>query len=314
MVMNTRLQGTKFAVALGICLGVAGCGGSKDEPAPAPNPPSPTELARGDVRLLRETEHAGYSEFDRENGRVFTQIFGGTDAADVTNYLDTRLRFYFDQGNRTATITGMEDRPVTIAEIFPQSSDPRAQVGAVNAGTGLWLSSLVYRKSLSLSVGSESHPINASRIGITILGPGYQSNLETSRGSIPLHPTFRQAVLIHEARHSDCTGGISETWLESVRQLGRSQAASDKYFGLQCGHLHAKCPSGHDLEGLAACDREPWGAYTVGNIFYRAVAREFEIGSVDYQVASYYIADFESRVLVDRDGTTPDMSSSGHRP
>lgn len=59
---------------------------------------------------------------------------------------------------------------------------------------------------------------------------------------------FQLATLLHEARHSDGNG-------------------------LSLGFVHAKCPAGHDLEGVSACDEAGNGPYVIDSLAMKSMAR-----------------------------------------
>ena len=167
--------------------------------------------------------------------------------------------------------------------------------------------------------------LDASRVGIIKLGDVYsemrvdvrapslkQPNAfkPTSFISPVMKRVVRQSILVHEARHSDCTGGITAAEIESFLKKG-------VILNSQCGQLHVMCPKGHDLEGFPACDGAAWGAYAIGGIFSATIAKTCSNCTEDEKQAAYADAvESYSRVLVIEDmingkAGKPDMSSSG---
>ncbi len=124
-----------------------------------------------------------------------------------------------------------------------------------------------------------------------------------------LHPVEQVRILIHEARHSDCTGGVLASDLERFENRQPMKRH-------ECGHSHALCPSG-PLEGEFACDEHPWGAYVVDAIYSGAVSLTCtNCSETDKTVAEAMSLDSISRLTYDfsdlmngRFGA-PDMSSS----
>ena len=86
---------------------------------------------------------------------------------------------------------------------------------------------------------------------------------------------------------------------------------------MACGHFHTYCPdSMKDLAGLAACDGQPWGAYSVGFVYQAALAVSetdpvrkavLEAGAVD----SFSRLQFDTDAMLSGDDGPPDMSSAG---
>src|SRR5262249_43977453 len=52
----------------------------------------------------------------------------------------------------------------------------------------------------------------------------------------------RISVLIHEGRHSDCTGGLPLSDLESFRRTSRGLEGLFSIQNTDCGHTHILCP------------------------------------------------------------------------
>jgi hypothetical protein len=114
-------------------------------------------------------------------------------------------------------------------------------------------------------------PVDSSRVGFLLFGPGYVGHTEIQGRQVPVPVEYRQEILVHEARHSDCTGGIDEAALDIARHASTSRMFTREFPRRQCGHLHVYCPRGPHA-GLAACDEDPWGAYAIGAVFAAGAA------------------------------------------
>src|SRR5262249_4759019 len=114
-------------------------------------------------------------------------------------------------------------------------------------------------------VGEEKVALNSSRVGIIQLGVGYTQKVgQGSEQRYARTEVERVSTLVHEARHSDCTGGLWKSDLERFRK-------GDMPTHRECGHLHINCPPDHALAGLPACDGAPWGAYAIGGLYSAGV-------------------------------------------
>ncbi len=290
---------------------ISGCS-SPDSNSPSSSP-TPVELLNSDLADLHAREHSGLTTFDQTSGGAITQIFGGTRSADLVAYLDARLHAYFDPADPTAEMT-----PSSLfnQNFLRQATPPpptNGKVGAANMGIMLWIAGQVANTPVTFSLQGRSIPVDSPRAGIMMIGEGYESATQTAKGqTIALPPEFRQAILLHEARHSDCTGGLSTADLNALRSAQNDDDTDKLVATMHCGHLHVKCPAGHDFAGIAACDHESWGAYTVGEYYYRGVREDAGISSLNRAIADAVIVDYAGRTLVPRTGQ-PDMTSTGLR-
>ena len=323
------------ALALGLFIPVplffGAC--SQDHSDPPPRPNSQKVLAQSDLEKMKVIPSNGPLKYDSAHKGLFTAIFGGTSGADVTNYFSTRIAYILSTSDKArleisphdfiykAWLRSPDDMLPPI--IFPKklksnelNSEPAsAQIGAANIGTGLWLQSIVNTVTVTLVYGEERIPVNSSRAGIMILGPGYRETENTDGPPFTIPAEYRQAILLHEARHSDCSGGIKQNDLDVARSAIDLKNFTEKFQKLNCGHIHVFCPADHPYHGLPACDSLPFGAYAVGAIYSAAVAEN--LTSIDKQVMLANALDSSSRLLLDFnamiDGKSgaPDMSSSG---
>ena len=313
--------GLGWVVVLGVA-GLAGCGGgasgtkkSTDNGGPtAQGNQLPIELVKSDIVHLRGTNHDGPATYDAMSDGSFTKVFGGTSPAALARYLDDRLSYFVEARNLT---DGVSPRSVFNQTWLGGGSfvnEGGAKVGASNVGTLYWLAGLTANIQVTYTTrGGQSIPVNSSRTGIMMIGEGYTAAETSGSRSIPLPPEYRQMILVHEARHSDCTGGMSQTDIATLR--GMNSWEVDTFVRTNhCGHLHMKCPSGHPFAGLAACDSEGWGAYSVGEVFYRGIRQDSNMNSagneLNRQIADIVIIDMASRTPGGRTGS-PDMSSAG---
>ena len=159
-----------------------------------------------------------------------------------------------------------------------------------------------------------------------LIGPGYIREAQNDEGKTFELPTeYRQATLVHEARHSDCTGGVSQAALNVARNSRNIIEFVNNYPAMNCGHLHTMCPAWHEFKDLPACDRHFWGAYAVGYVFAAAKQDPNSTGFRDV-LLRYMENDSASRLLYLTKGTNriidvepmlngqyglPDMTSSG---
>jgi hypothetical protein len=128
---------------------------------------------------------------------------------------------------------------------------------------------------------------------------------------VPLIPAFERIfTMVHEARHSDCTGGLPTSDVLRVRN-------NQQPLQRNCGHMHSVCPTGHPLAGYFACDDLPWGAYAVHGVFASTVASQCtNCSNKEKAVSRAAAAEAFSRIeylddMLGGQWGDPDMSSSG---
>ncbi len=296
-------------VAFG-ALASAGCGTHDDH-----SHSGVVALMKEDRAALASLDSRGPALYDEKHDGLFTRIFGGTSGSDVLRFLDARARYFADA------------RPVErqlAAYAFPYTNwlveqgsvvteDVRAnrtQVGATNYGTLIWLLSAVNGVPVSLRIDGQMISVNSSRVGIIVPGPGYarQGYDPETDLTYDLPEAYRQTILIHEARHSDCTGGLSQVDL----QAARGARSPGDYSNRACGHLHVVCPASSKYAGIAACDSESWGAYSVGAVFAEAAALNYESDLVAWNIMRAWAIDQRNRTVgVKAMEGDPDLSSAG---
>ena len=172
---------------------------------------------------------------------------------------------------------------------------------AYNLGSALWFSGLVEEKthSVKISGGSAPVPVTSSRVGIMVLGPGYSDQVAYQGQIYPISASSRHASLLHEARHSDCTGGMREADLKAARKARVVEERHELLENKSCMHFHSKCPVGHPFQGLMACDIHPWGAYSVSAIYLDAKSKDHSIPIEEWSELNAQAVDQKSRILLD---------------
>lgn len=229
---------------------------------------------------------------DGSKVKYFSQIFGGNNSSSVVKYLETRVNYALsestDLNSRIAISAGVN--ALHAFEIF-----------ASNPSTPLWY----FAKSsepanVMFIINDKPVDITSSRIGVMQFGSLYSQSA----------PSVQAATLVHEARHSDCTGGATAA---DVERAGRGESPQNH----ECGHLHDICPPGHPAEGIAGCESLPWGAYIIDAIYSAAIMGACDTCSeTDKQAAEINFNDVIQRPLYDiqkllnGDFGPPDMSSS----
>jgi hypothetical protein len=254
-----------------------------------------------DPELSKDERNSVISDLNRaqtldvhgEPGSYFAKIFGSPDNSGVMRYLSERVHYILPRAAK------LDSRL--------SHSTFRVYTLALNVGTMLWFEAMGDSpKPYSLRVGQTLVPIQSSRVGIIQLGEGY-----TLKDASPAltSPILRIATLIHEARHSDCTGGISSSDLEKL-------LTGDDPDKSNCGHLHVRCPEGHRYDGVYACDDEAWGAYSVEATYLTGIIKKCSNCSAEEKaIATTLFADSLDRVIPATEMLAgklgdPDMSSS----
>lgn len=274
-----RLARATLALSLIGILGLAAC--QKNEKAPDP---SPKELMQSDRDLLKVDALPGAKAFDESNRNLFSKVFGGPSGQDVANFLDERLKYYFDEKDLDGwsiypsrfTYTSWKK---TADEDKKDEGESRArgEVGASNLGTGLFMQGAVEGKPVVIenSKSGKSIRFDSIRVGMMLVGPGYKYRVNAiPMVSVVLPASYRQGILVHEARHSDCSieAGVHDFAVARSATSFRDFLA--RFKKIECGHAHTLCPKDHDFASLPACDRQPFGAYSIGAVFVAAKAKE----------------------------------------
>jgi hypothetical protein len=240
----------------------------------------------------------------------FRMVFGEDGSKSVIRYLDERVNYIIGPGTsvgeliRNAQGSTLPDSSAPFAlSDFPahvNHAENQTAVKAENIGLNLWLMQEAARPLLlSFHLDGASIPITSPRIGLFRLYPHYLTDFFIEN----------IAILIHEARHSDCTGGLDARALEALKSGDLSQPGA-------CGHRHSICKTG-DYIGLPACDDHPWGAYAIQAVWLNAVANQCRnCRRSDEIMARALLLDASSRIsrysaLIRGQMGPPDMSSEG---
>jgi hypothetical protein len=237
----------------------------------------------------------------------------------LTNYLNTRVHYYIDKDQDVSITPSDFANTGWTQEILLKSladTDQDVTVCAVNVSIEYWILGLLNNALVTFDFNNQTVPLTSARTGIVVLGDGYSDTIafkdsqgNTSQVSLPAF--YRQSILLHEARHSDCTGGLSEQQLNRISQETSAAEFSANDDAGACGHLHITCPSG-DYQGLSACDDETYGAYGIQAVFLTAAKLQLEADQEDDSLALVMEMDTYSRLLDDgsRGVEYPDMSST----
>lgn len=201
--------------------------------------------------LDTSTETMSALVIDGRQIRSFSQIFGGNKSSNVAQYFDTRVNYALSAS------TNIDDR--FVVSVQPDNLVLALSEGVVmasNLSYYLWYESKAREPDLvQFEINGKTLKISSTRIGVMQIGDPY----------VGLTTIEQVTILVHEARHSDCTGGTLasdiERWRSGLIPLNHA-----------CAHLHALCPPGHPLAGEYACDEHPWGAYIIGAIYAAAIS------------------------------------------
>jgi len=275
--------------------------GTAEPLAPNLNISLDASLTTKERDFLREDfNYARNLKFKETPDSYFVRAFGSDDGTGLLKYLDERIGHIIgpdidveSRFNYTSASGAENNKAVTIA---------------TNIGTAVWLETLAQRRGISFFTNNTAFAVTDPRIGIIKLGKAYTVFDEASGRA--LNTVARTSILIHEARHSDCTGGLNDRDMVSLTagQLPENRS---------CGHLHTICASG-DYEGLPACDGKPWGAYAIGWLFANEIVEKCETCTESMRQTAMAVAiDSLSRLPPDmakamRNKTLPppDMSST----
>jgi hypothetical protein len=302
----------KISLAIAAILGfsLSACappgGGSGDS---GPDPESyKRDLLRSDLQLLNSTDSSLLAEYDTNNNRVLTKIFGGASGSSLLNFYNTRVSYVFTQKE-------IENASLKISsKTGGVNAEAKLRTSGRNLGTALWYKGLVDRLDLTAMVAGHTIPITSTRVGIVEFGDGYS---RTDEAGTPYPPEFRNMIMLHEARHSDCTGGVTEADIDLMRNAEGTNFAAAGFNKFRCGHIHQKCPADHQYAGKEACDLHPWGAYAVGTIYIYAILPKYKNTKVGEFLEAQAIDQANRAVgrvdkMISGVYGEPDMSSSGY--
>ena len=223
--------------------------------------------------------------FSTPKTRSFADAFGGTESSDALRYLGERIKVFL----------GADTKAAFLSSEASEARDERAFMTAANFGTLVWYESFVKKRpAAAFGADGKTYPVSSMRDGVISILPGYNTVSLPKRAGKEFR--FRAAgtsTLIHEARHSDCSEALTSA------DVTRIEITDDLLQGnTKCGHLHVKCPTGHPLAGLNACDDHAWGAYTLSYVYSLMVATGCENCTEEEKIiASVSAIDSFDRVL-----------------
>lgn len=270
-----------------------------------------------DILALPTMKTAAVSEYDQSHGGVYSAIFGGVTGVDVARYLNQRIRHFHTAAEikRARDQAGFsDDGAMSDPDLNEKMRSADREFIAINAGAGLFLSSVISGRVLKLRIGDQVFEGSSPRVGLMEIGKTYVTEQYVKGRPFPIPTVVRQSVLLHEARHSDCTGGVTQDLITQLRTSKNAQETDRLVKDKSCAHFHSYCTSG-DLEGIPACDDHPWGAYAIDLVFLRAIRSD--LGRYDQAIVDAQLLDLTTRFKFDfnemLDGKMgpPDMSSTG---
>ena len=151
-----------------------------------------------------------------------------------------------------------------------------------NYGAAVYLTGKSSKALFGLSFLSDELPgqnflrVESPRVGILKIGEGLSHILPVTEKGLDISRAkmiYRNAILFHEARHSD--GNASSL-----------------------GFVHTACPKGHELEGALACDRNLNGPYSVGAQILLEMAKNCsECTPIENELLRISYLDAKSRVI-----------------
>jgi hypothetical protein len=324
--MAKYFQTAWFALLVGgIALGFTACMPARQNSQSVDiHPTDPKTLVQNDLAAFATMPSVADSGWaSQATAQAFAKIFGGTSGADLRSFIDQRIRYYLSQAEFENAKASSFDRKYDGWSKDPDESkrmkDANAVVRASNIGALLFYVGMINRQPITLYKGNTAIPVDSPRVGIMLIGPGYQESVKTKDGrAIQLPPSYRQAILVHEARHSDCTGGLKDSDLDIARTAKTAREYNENFARHTCAHLHTYCPEGHEFAGLAACDKHPWGAYSVAAVFQSALSqstqgierRLLEAGAID---AYSRLITIDKQKMLNGEYGEPDMTSQPMR-
>ncbi len=237
----------------------------------------------------------------------FKQVFGGFSGAHVRKFVDERVKYFLSiddlwSGTRSSSQSSQEAAKQPGWTRTDNAEQMQSHVGASNYGVQVWLQSLINRTPAAVLLKSgKIISVRSSRVGIMLIGPAYNAGMSNQMGSIvPFPQEYRQSILIHEARHSDCVGGVTQEDLVMARGATSYSEFMERFKSKRCGHLHSLCTEG-DYQGFPACDSMLWGSYGIQALYLEAVLKQTPVGTEKYQLLLHTFIDTKSRLIFDYD-------------
>jgi hypothetical protein len=306
----------KVTLLIALCVLTFSC--SDDDGGGTPS--TQKDLYAKDVSTISGMSSSGPREANLLTNNAFTKIFGGPTGKDVDIYVKTRVKHVFNkqdlktlrlQPEYVGDLMGWQEEDAEVPK-----DDSEIQTVATNDGTALWITSRVIDEKISVVAGSTVIPVDSTRVGIISLGDMYKTAIEIEdsgeKQTITFPPEFRISTVVHEARHSDCTNGFSETLAIALKNSETMDQFLQKagVEQLECGHMHVICPANHDYAGEPACDNEIWGAYGVGAVYTLAAEKNYKEDGLEKRILEFAHMDEMSRLIKGKSTASSTFSSS----
>ena len=245
----------------------------------------------------------------------FCAVFGANGADGVRSFVRERNEKYFTMeelleaqlepapssvpyGRFTAAPLDPDDEP------SPEDKDAEVKTTAFNFSAGIFLLGVANDRAFRIRGRNLDEIVYSTRGALIGVNSDYQQarfvadtraqcGAQAADRLRRLLAIERQGALVHEARHSDCTGGIDRETIRCARNqrdpLGPCDSGNS-----ECSHPHSICRSGV-YRGHPACERKPWGSYSVQLVFLREAAKQLAPGSADARFLRDLIVDLRLR-------------------
>jgi hypothetical protein len=201
-------------------------------------------------------------------GHPFLRFFGSNSLESVYGFLKERVHHL-----------GVMRPDLEISAKF-------GHVYAANTGSALWqLKEINYVDAIRLG-GNRVDLIDSPRYGLIELSPSTLVEAkEAQEGDADRF--LHLAVFVHEARHSDCSGGVDRSLMSDRKALPPS-----------CTYVHVVCKNSSEAEkGVLACDRQFWGAYSAEYVVLDAIADScIDCNKPTRWLLKYYAIESASRI------------------
>jgi hypothetical protein len=272
------------ALALTVSTGtiVTGCSPSNQDQATydygsltSSDQTSVVPLYLSDLDAFSLVNEESINTYDGVHDSIVTKIFGGTDSSHFRAFYSDRIKHYvtYDELRFISSSPAQFRHMNWLKDPEELKTVPKnIKMGAANISTDLWINGVLDGVAVSLNTVGGTIALDSTHEGVMLFGEGYEGTVTNSKGqTFDIPPEYRQSILLHEARHADCTGGLSQAEIENMRDAKSREEVLAKFPLPHCGHLHILCPSG-PYKGLPACDAEKYGAYFVGGTYAAATA------------------------------------------
>lgn len=191
-----------------------------------------------------------YIHDEKTGDTAFVKAFGAPSFKSVEYYLTKRIHYLVELDPDWAKKNGLPESSVQISP-------------AQNITSSLWGLYVAHffetgQKLDLFKLDNVEVPYSEDRLGVI------QLNTAIFQKQAPITAL---RILIHEARHSDCSDGLLKS---NSRDTNKLDLVSEPH-KITCFYQHSMCPDG-DLKGQEVCDEKIWGAYTMEYLFIREIA------------------------------------------